>query len=99
MILNKYVSYDPTHLIHLCSRIHVSYGCLLKHDLACIFRVSPIETFREKSNHTIDDEDKKTDPVGLAVSAFFAVRKYLVFADVISEGTRYKKHRCQAPML
>ena len=38
------------------------------------------------------------DPVGLAVSAFFAVRKYLVFADAKSEGTRYKKHRCQAPM-
>ena len=55
--------------------------------------------YKEKSNHTIDDEDKKTDPVGLAVSAFFAVRKYLVFADVKSEGTRYKKHRCQAPML
>ena len=64
----------------------------------CFIRVSPIETFREKRNHTIDDEDKKTDPVGLAVSAFFPVRKYLVFADVKSEGTRYKnidvKHRC-----
>ena len=53
MILNKYVSYDPTHLIHLCSRTYVSYGCLLKHDLACIFRVSPIETSCEKHNHPV----------------------------------------------
>jgi hypothetical protein len=65
----------------------------LKHNLACIFRVSPIETSCEKHNHTIDDEDKKTDPVHsvLAGSAFFAVRRYLVFADVKSEASRYKK--------
>ena len=60
-------------MIHLCSMANVSYGCLLKHDLACIFRVSPIETSCEKHDHSVDDEDiKNADPVhsGLAGSAF-----------------------------
>ena len=69
----------------------------MKHDLACIFRVSPIETFREKRNHTIDDEDKKTDPVGLAVSAFLLSED--IFADVKSEGTRYKKHQSSTDVI
>ena len=48
-----------THLIHLCSRVHVSYGCLLKHELTCIFRVSPTETSCEKHDHPVDDYLKK----------------------------------------
>ena len=60
-IILDYVSYDPTHLIHLCSMANVSYGCLLKHDLACIFRVSPIETFHEKHDHPVDDYLKNAD--------------------------------------
>jgi len=64
--------------MHLCFRVHVSYGCLLKHDLACIFRVSPIETSCKKHNDPVDDEDKKTDPVVFCCFRFFAVRKYLI---------------------
>jgi len=64
----------------------------LKHELACIFRVSPIETFHEKHNHPVDDEDiKNADPVGLAVP-HFCCQKIFSFADVISEGSCYKKH-------
>ena len=86
-----HVSYDSTHLIHLCSRVHVSYGCLLKHELTCIFRVSPIETSCEKHNHPVDDEDiKKCGSSWFSCFRFFCCQK-IFFADVKSEGSRYKK--------
>ena len=68
----------------------VSYGCLLKHELACIFRVSPIETSCKKHNHPVDDYLKNADPVGLAVSAFFCRKMIKLFADVKLKASCFK---------
>ena len=72
---------------------NVSYGCLLKHDPACIFRVCLNETCREKHNHPVDDEDiKDADQVhfGLADSAFFCRKIIKLFADVKLKASCFK---------
>jgi len=55
----------------------------------------PIETSCEKHNHPVDDKDIKSGSSSFRFGwyRFFAVRRYF-FADVKSERSRYKKHRC-----
>ena len=57
--------------------------------MACIFRVSPIETSCEKHNHPVDDDKKNTDPVhsGLAGSVYiFTEINILITAAVKLEA-------------
>ena len=86
---------------HICF-IQIPEKAFMKHKNWMYHRVSPIETSCEKYNHAIDDEDIKKCGSSLfwfGWFRFFCCQKIFSFADVISEGTRYKKHRCQAPML
>ena len=45
-------------------------------------KLSPIETFREKSNHTIDDEDKKNGSSWFSCFRFFLLSENIWFLQM-----------------